>query len=391
MQRHCSNWIQSYVQLTSKNEAPTIYHEWAAIFAISSAMRRKCCLRWADRYIYPNMYIVFVGPPAIGKNTAMMYPDRFLRTLNIPRSSAFITKEALIGAMERQTTEVDLGYTIEKHCTFSILSEEFSVFIGQQNPGLMNMLTDWFDNKEEWSYETKTAGTNKLQNVFISLLGGATQQSIGAMFPDNLMIGTGFASRIIFVYADKKSKFLPFPVFTEDDKILEQQLLQDLEQIAGLRGIYQPTQDFIRFWLVFAEAQQLEQVFPPYAESKFEGYLGRRDLHIRKLAMIIRAAKSNDFEITEEDIMDALTLLKRTEIEMVKTFGQLGQSKHASVLTNILALLSRQKVTEVHTLYQRYMLDASVDEINAMLEGFCAMKKCRWTTLDKTKIEYIGG
>ena len=89
------DWISAYLKFTENTESPTSYHIWTAIACIAGALQRKCFMQWGLERIYPNMYIVLVGPAGrTRKSVAINIGQDIFKALELPLASESITPEA---------------------------------------------------------------------------------------------------------------------------------------------------------------------------------------------------------------------------------------------------------------------------------------------------------
>src|SRR5215207_10197519 len=66
--RRLPNWIDSFIEYTSDHQSPLIFRKWAAISAVAGALEQRVWVNpFGPKPVYPNMYIVLVGPPGVGK------------------------------------------------------------------------------------------------------------------------------------------------------------------------------------------------------------------------------------------------------------------------------------------------------------------------------------
>src|SRR3990172_7399508 len=79
-----TDWLADYLRYTDNSEPQSSYRLWTGISTIAAALERKVWLNWDDA-IYPNLYVVLVGPPAARKGTAMSQGEWFLRRLGDKR------------------------------------------------------------------------------------------------------------------------------------------------------------------------------------------------------------------------------------------------------------------------------------------------------------------
>src|SRR5271155_3237484 len=75
-----TNWISAYAAaLDPITEAPSAYVIWSAISVISAVLKKKVWVRRGTYKVYPNQYIVLVGPPGVGKGTAIHPAHAFIK------------------------------------------------------------------------------------------------------------------------------------------------------------------------------------------------------------------------------------------------------------------------------------------------------------------------
>ena len=66
------NWILSYNEAVNQiSEAPSHYNIWAAISVVSAVLKDHVYFSRGIYTINPNQYIILVGPPGVGKGTAI--------------------------------------------------------------------------------------------------------------------------------------------------------------------------------------------------------------------------------------------------------------------------------------------------------------------------------
>jgi hypothetical protein len=234
--------------LTDDSEPPILFRKWVAISTVASALQRKIKFELGlSITVYPNLYIVLVGPPATGKGTAMGFAEDIINKVPSIKISAQATSlQALIKNL-KETNLTDLNRETGGmifHSSLTVFSNEFTVFLGYHNSELIATLCDWFDCKEKWTYDTIKRGKEEIRGVWVNILAGTTHESLQASFPMEA-IGGGLSSRIIFVNEFKKGKDVILPTLSEDQLRLQQYLIRDLEQITLLSGVYKATENAI--------------------------------------------------------------------------------------------------------------------------------------------------
>lgn len=371
--RLVGNWIESYLDYTRKSEPPILYKTWTAISVIAACMRRKCKLKWGTIDIYPNLYIVLVGPPGrCRKGTAMSVGESFLRELGIKLSSSSITREALIHQLKTSSdTHIDANGKMYLHSSLTIFSKELTVFLGYNNQQLMADLTDWFDCGDVWEYRTKNMGTDDITGVWVNLIGATTPDLLNSTLPKDA-IGGGLTSRMIFVYEQDKDHTEVAPFLNKKEIKLAEDLLVDLEKIAMLQGDFTASEEYIeRFSSWYAKADSTP---PPFDDYRFAPYFERKPTHLWKLSMILNAARTSSMHLEAEDFEAALHLLERTEVLMRYTFSGYGKNRDADTLTRILAIIGNKKKISISELQRITYLDADSKTLDNIITTITNME-----------------
>lgn len=359
------NWIDTYLAYTDNTEPPRIFREWCAISVIAAALQRKCWLEWGTVMMYPNLYIVLTAPAGRARKGTAMKPARdLLEYLSIPISAEAVTRESLIRLLcqSERTIPGDWGGT---HSSLTVFSPELTVFLGYSNLQLIADLTDWFDCAQSWTYHTKNSGTDPINGVFLNLLGATTPDLIKSALPQDA-VGGGLTSRMIFVYADKKGKTVPFPFLSAEAKALWPALQSGLDAIHSLSGPFSVTKDFLERWGDWYIQNDGKSPFGLVPCRTLDGYVERRPTHLLKLTMIISASKRQTMEITGDDFDEALLLLHKTELNMPRAVGGVGESQFASLTSRIYEFLLRCPAN-MQTLLQNFLYDGSSEVIGLIV------------------------
>jgi len=364
MARELANWIDSYLLYTDNTESPTSYHQWCGLSTIAGALQRRCYLQWGlAETIYPNLYVVLIGPSGrTRKGTAIgIAKDLLKRTAGItvvPESSS--GRQAMILAMKRASKNFEdpIDGKIKFHCSVTAFSEELSVFLGQGDIAYLSNLTDWYDSKDDWEYETVGRGKDSLQGLCLNLCGGTAPDWIQSMIPHEAL-GGGFTSRVIFVVEEKKRKIVPEYLVDDATRELGGKLLRDLERIGNLSGemtFSQEGKDAYTSWYIDQDTK-LSAGNPAVPDLRFAGYCERRATHLRKLMIICSASRSDDLKLTKEDFNRAKGLLESVEANMGRTFGGLGKARASDETETVMQFIQSIGTTTRKAVLQRFYRD----------------------------------
>lgn len=377
--RYYNDFISAYIKYTEDTEPPRSYHTWTAISTIAAALQRRVHIEWGYETIYPNMYIVLVGPSGkCRKGTAMNIAKDLLRDLScVSLNSESVTREALIRKMNDSITSYTNPITrdIKFHCALTTISPELSVFLGQNDIKFLADLTDWYDSGDTWTYETKNSGTDKIQGLCFNLLGATAPDWFSSILPQEA-IGGGFTSRIIFIVEENKGKTVAKPIITQEHKDMRKRLFNDLEQITTITGQYEFDTSGETHYVEWYEREEenIRSGHMPIADGRFAGYCDRRATHVRKLCMILSASQGNEMLITKAEVMRAITLLESIEQRMPKAFSGLGRAQYSDITEKVLSFIHAKKHVTRTELMRRFYRDLDAATLKVVEDVMQYMK-----------------
>lgn len=314
------------------SEAPSHMHFWTAVSTIAGALRRQVWIDMAYFRWFCNFYILLVAPPGIvSKSTTASIGMSLLRKVpNIKFGPDVVTWQALVTSFAESTLAFEFEGEFHPMSAMTIESSEFGNLLNPQDKEMVDLLVSLWDGKQgSFEKKTKASGNDSVENPWINLIACTTPAWIAGNFPE-YMIGGGFTSRCIFVYADKKSKLVAYPAdFVPDDmKIRAQKLIEDLEKISMLMGEYKlskAAKDWGNAWYEGHYAAKHLHL----DDERFGGYLARKQTHIHKLAMVLAAAESDSLIITPEHLAIANQMVTDLEPDMQFVFSKIGKSEDA--------------------------------------------------------------
>lgn len=393
--RALPDWLSAYLKYTEDTEPPKSYHTWIGIASVASALQRKVWLRWGHEIIFPNIFVILVGPSGrCRKGFALNIGKEIMSSVStISLTSESITQEALIRHMKNSLNNFIMpGGEVKFHSSITCISPELSVLLGQNDIRLLAHLTDWYDSHEKWTYETKGAGIDELHGVCMTLIGGTAPDWLQSMLPQEA-IGGGFTSRCIFIVEEDKEKIVPEGAFGETEQKLGQALKQDLEIISNLSGELTFTEDARNFYINWytKQEEEVKDGKMPIDDPRFYAYTDRRATHLRKLSIIMAMSNKESMElgmIQEADIAKALRVLSAAEKKMPKAFGGLGKARYSEATHRILEyVIHRRRVSRQEVLRMFYR-DVDTYILRVVEEVLESMGVISITVDTRTKITY---
>lgn len=389
--RMVNDWIDGYCEMLKTTESPDIYKKWVAVSAIAAALKRKCWLSWHNHVdTHPNMYIVLVGPPAIGKGMALGPARQMLTSIGIKMSASCTTLQAMIEDLLSATDTRIIDGMPMISSSLTVVSPEFTVFLGRNNGEFCDKITDLYDCPSPWSYKTKSRGNEEMDAVFLNIIGATTPGLLQATMTGEAITG-GLMSRVVLVYADQKSRLVPIPSAISRDEHLYNKLYKDLNAIAELEGKFLLAKDVVDPWVDWYIAKDKNDELAK--DRRFAAYCGRRDMHMLKLMMIVSASRSNEMVLRVEDFQKALELLNEAEGSMPGAFRGYGKN----VLSEFIAA-AQTEIESVRLLYvkefkKRHLNDVSSEDIDRVLKALESTGFCKIIIGEKGNeiIKYTGG
>jgi hypothetical protein len=386
MSRNYKDFLSAYLMYTEKTEPPLNFHIWTCLSVLGAALQRKVYLKWGFNTLYPNLYVVFIGPSACGKGVAMKRGKELLDPLEgistVPES---ITREALIRAFADSSNDfLDSSDSLVKsHCSMAVFSEELSVFLGQQNIKFIADLTDLYDCKDRWEYKTKGSGIDILNNVCFTMLGACAPDWLKSILPSEAF-GGGFTSRIIFIVEEGPRQRIADPTIPPEVLAMKEKLTADLEEISQLTGEFsfpKATMEFYSDWYYKQKA--------PLSDPTFAGYCGRRNVHILKLSMLCSISRSNEKVVEVKDLERAIALLTSVEPKMPRAFMGVGKARYGEATERIFDYLSKVKTASVADILEKFHLDLDEYTLSIALKTLSARNRIDITRTSSDTMVYF--
>jgi hypothetical protein len=343
--RKFSNWLQGFIDYASLGEAPKHMYFWTGVSTIAGVLRRKV---WIDEKAFrwfPNFYVVLVAPPGIvSKSTTAGIGMDLLRAVpGVKFGPEIVTWQALATSFVNAAETFEYQGLHHTQSALTIESSEFGNLLNPQDKEMVDILVTLWDGKGI-KKETKHSGNDEIINPWINLIACTTPSWIAGNFPEYL-IGGGLTSRMVFVYADKKDKYVAYPhkmaATTYDQTRAD--LIADLEQIAiNCVGEYRLTAE-AEAWGETWYRKHYEGDRPKNLDDdRFGGYFARKQTHIHKLAMVLAAAQRDDMNITVEDLQIADTMVTDLEPDMAMVFSKIGKTDDSFYADRMINFVRRQ-------------------------------------------------
>lgn len=316
--RRLQSWIQSFIEFSEASYTPLIFRRWAAISIIAGALERKVWVHTRNSDLYPNLYILLVGPPGTGKGLTMNEVNRFWGALEgYHLSPISVTKASLIDALnsaQRKILNPERDPAFLEYNSLLAAVPEFSDFAPLYEPSLMSALQSVYDGVPT---SEKRRGKNldiKIQSPQLNLIAGTTPSYLNSFIPEGAW-DQGFISRTIMIFSGEESSINLF-ASTSSNEALHLDLTHDLNVIANLVGKLSwsaEAAEAIQSWINSGRE-------PVPEHRRLLHYATRRIAHVIKLCIVFSIERSNAMRIEIEDFHSALNVLVEAETQMPEIF-----------------------------------------------------------------------
>lgn len=316
MSRHFPDFLTAFEEYALDGFVPDRFYQWVGRSILAAAVERKVTLKQGRIYHTPNIFVMLVAHPAVGKSTAIDAGvdliERMRQDFNpnfkiIPNQA---TEPGLIDLM-KITERVQISPTaVMPHSSGYFYASEASASALQNTCGDFVAAMTAFYDCPKW-FRKKLKGekeTTEIENSCMNLLAGATFNYLKTLVNEQSVLG-GFASRLIYVVSpERKVREARWGAGREYDTNMARKLVEDLAEINKLIGPMKPTPGFIARWEDFQP--KFDRFLIDLDSEKHEAIMSRKGTNLLKLCMILSISESNNLTVTEHHFDRALEIIE---------------------------------------------------------------------------------
>lgn len=329
------SFLADYREYCSNLEVPPSFTTFSSLVTLASLLRRRVWIYKGDYIrIYPNLYVVLVGPPGCGKNTAIEIAEDVLHQRKSPCSAESVTREKLIMDMQVQESVLDFLPADDKYrivSPYTVLATELSEFLGAGGLGMISFLTDIY-SRNIYEYRTKNKGSVFIRGPYLNLVAGTTPDWITNYLKDDIISG-GFSRRCIFIYETGRVDGDAFPRITPKMQAAWQQVLVRSETVSKLSGAFRWSAGAEKFFRAWYPKRRLGQ------DLNLTGYYETKDIQLLKVAMLVAVSDGDELVLEEHHLTRGLELLGLAEYNLSRVFQGIGRNELNQVSVKAMDLL----------------------------------------------------
>lgn len=402
---------EQWLHLTDHLPSPDIYREIAWLFTVNAALQRRV---WIGNYeleaLFPVLFIVLVGPPAVGKGATLgrvsdlvsyhkfrpkanqevwdeLHKNKELPLL-LPNGPDATTYEGLLANMSQSNRMVEINLPgkskpkREAQQNIVLILEEWKSLLRRTGKNTVqtttsDFLLNVFDCKP-YAYRPKHGPPDVLPNPSLSFIAGCVPEYIVeianlGIFSDGLM------SRTLLVFAEKPRPTRFFRKRITDTQLASRKVLLNrvkyLSTISGELSISPEAEEYMENWHARTYATELK-----YSHPQFQHYLGRRPVHLIKFACGIHFSDKDNFILDLDDFKKAIALLSEIEEPMRRHYHQYGSNPKMAQSGAVLRTIRDYNSAGLATIADYHGANLEIKEIEEILEFLVLTKKIRKTS-----------
>lgn len=412
-------FITDFVYHSRGYETPTLGVIWSALFILSSAIKREAWIQWSPRPLYPNLYMMVIGPAGRVKKTTAVVDlglpilEEFANHISDVNIAAMknicimkdkATPEALLDGMLPENRPGGDHFIVNENGDFvlgkdgkslvykktsetALVISELSTFLTKRSygEGTLQLLIDLYDCRDSWEWRTRGQGVKKLRQTYTTFIAGTTVDGMRSSIPQAAM-GDGFMSRTIPIYVPYTKRQYPYPHLAYGAPTTRE-LARRLAWIASRAiGEYSLTPEAdAEYQRWYAHHHRTMNDNPGLS-----GSMSRMDTNLLKVALLCRVNRYEGIDPTIElcDIQDAIQLMDVTYSSVPFLLSQLDPDIVMMESGKIYDLLRRKK--RVQRKYCLSSLRMRSDVLTAVIEELISRGVAR-VEFEGTTYSHVGG
>lgn len=198
---HPKSRVRQWVDILSITETPPSYAIACGLSVIGAAFRRHIYVDQVNWKVFPMLRVLLVGPPGIGKDTAINESKKVIRALGLP----------IIAGTTKEHLQDQIALLLPPQTGF-IAAGELANFMGKSDyqSGTLEFLTDLFSDGDVLDASCRSIPDRKLIEPTITMQAGSTIEWLHKNLPKGSLDG-GFLPRYLVVTEQYPGKHIALP------------------------------------------------------------------------------------------------------------------------------------------------------------------------------------
>lgn len=308
--KETTNLFALYRHVCGDSEVPEVFHFWSCVSLIAAVVEDRV---WFQKFkhesLFPNLFVMLVGPSGLGKGTAIGNVMRLANeSVTINRYRGRTTAAHLVDHLGKMGTD-EYGRKVLSNPKLWLVMDELSNDISTNKSMVREfvfMMTELYTaSGYKMQTGTRTHGQVNIDNPLVNWLAGTTEGCLRDVLSKDLL-ESGFTARTCFIFGDydfaKRRPRITYPI--DYDEVFEHLCLRmyALQQTTGV------------FKLTDAADSELEKWYntrpEPREELLYSAWKRHHDLML-KFAMILCLAGGGPMVIQHGHIVQAQYMVKQ--------------------------------------------------------------------------------
>jgi hypothetical protein len=203
--RKFSSFVNGFRLFMADKGSPALYAKWAGIFTVSALIERKAWITTVKGKLYPNQYIILVGPAGIGKSICTNAAFDLINESRSPQqilhmAPTSVTKASLIDSLNGAERFILKNGGADRFNSLIIIPNELGVFLPVWEGDFMNTMTDLWDNKRYAETRRTKNISIEIPNPQLNMLSATTPGYLNTLLPEGAW-ESGFMSRTLLAFS----------------------------------------------------------------------------------------------------------------------------------------------------------------------------------------------
>lgn len=364
---HWTDFISDFMLQFEHVQSPVIFKKWTAIAVVAGALERRVWISTGKGLAFPNLYVLLMAAPGIGKNIidharelwrATVEPGTKLRAFHVAPDN--MSKASLLDTLARsKSLRIPPTGPPEIYHSLLIAAEEFSVLFPAYDNEYLGVLNSIWNVKADHQ-EVRRTGSVKELNIdkpLINILAGYQPALMATIFPEEAW-ASGLSRRLIMIYSSE-APFRDLFYYPEVPEGLYSSLTYKLGLMSQMLGQLKWTQEAADCVAGWDRSGGDNRGGPPVPSHSKLAYYNRTRTHtICKLCIVSAVARTGHMVIELADAQRALAWLLEAETVMPDIFREMVGKSDFQVVEELHYFLqstwakAKQKPVHSNLLYQ---------------------------------------
>jgi len=326
-----TDFIEKFVSLTDTGLSPESYRRWTALVLVAAILDRRVYTSIRPGLIlFPNLYVLLVGPSGRGKTPPIIAARDLLETQpHVGLAPDYTSYQAFIKALADRAAMVDQEEAMpRRRATMTLMLSEWAAFMNKPDNAHLAIMSHVFDCND-FKADVLCRELNNAENLYVNICAGVVEDWFAEGMPAT-SFKQGFMQRVLLIFEPAlpagKDSTPPYECSLDADpevarhKFIEK-MWPHLEKLAAVRGFVPWAPEALAEFNTWKEAG-----WPPVPEdTMLEGYTTRRDLFVGKIALLHAVSRHpGEQTILLKDYQDAKKILLVAEINMPRALTAAG-------------------------------------------------------------------